>query len=70
MLRGSLDRRKGDTPWDLRKIEPYCGYETYQFDAVIPPFDMAPPEAKKRKIQSSAETSETPSIRGIESLTH
>src|SRR5207248_2705195 len=24
--------------WDLRKIEPYCGYEQYDFKAVIPPF--------------------------------
>jgi NADH-quinone oxidoreductase subunit D len=39
MLRGSLDRRAGDPDWDLRKIEPYCGYETYDFKAVIPPFD-------------------------------
>jgi NADH-quinone oxidoreductase subunit D len=38
MLRGSLDRTKGDVAWDLRKIEPYCGYETYDFKAVIPPF--------------------------------
>ena len=45
MLRGSLDRRKNDPAWDLRKIEPYCGYENYQFDAIIPPFDEAPPEA-------------------------
>ena len=28
MLRGSLDRTKGDPDWDLRKTEPYCGYET------------------------------------------
>ena len=28
MLRGSLDRDAGDPAWDLRKIEPYCGYET------------------------------------------
>jgi NADH-quinone oxidoreductase subunit D len=39
MLRGSLDRRQGDPDWDLRKIEPYCGYETYNFNAVVPPFD-------------------------------
>ena len=39
MLRGSLDRKKGDPDWDLRKVEPYCGYETYDFKAVIPPFD-------------------------------
>jgi NADH-quinone oxidoreductase subunit D len=39
MLRGSLDRTDGDPDWDLRKIEPYCGYETYDFKAVIPPFD-------------------------------
>jgi NADH-quinone oxidoreductase subunit D len=38
MLRGSLDRTKGDPAWDLRKTEPYCGYETYDFKAVIPPF--------------------------------
>ena len=38
MLRGSLDRTKGDPDWDLRKIEPYCGYETYDFDVIIPPF--------------------------------
>jgi NADH-quinone oxidoreductase subunit D len=39
MLRGSLNRKAGDPAWDLRKIEPYCGYETYDFKAVIPPFD-------------------------------
>ncbi len=38
MLRGSLDRSKGDPVWDLRKTEPYCGYETYDFKAVVPPF--------------------------------
>ena len=38
MLRGSLDRSKGDPPWDLRKTEPYCGYEGYDFKAVVPPF--------------------------------
>jgi NADH-quinone oxidoreductase subunit D len=42
MLRGSLDRRLGDPEWDLRKIEPYCGYEQYDFKAVIPPFDEKP----------------------------
>src|SRR3954452_19685664 len=38
MLRGSLDRTKGDVAWDLRKTEPYCGYENYQFKVVVPPF--------------------------------
>jgi NADH-quinone oxidoreductase subunit D len=38
MLRGSLDRSQGDPDWDLRKIEPYCGYEGYNFKAVVPPF--------------------------------
>src|SRR5437016_9360116 len=38
MLRGSLDRGAGDPDWDLRKVEPYCGYETYDFHVVIPPF--------------------------------
>jgi NADH-quinone oxidoreductase subunit D len=45
VLRGSLDASKGDTAWDLRKTEPYCGYETYDFKAIIPPFAEAPPEA-------------------------
>jgi len=45
MLRGSLNRDQGDPDWDLRKLEPYCGYETYAFNAVIPPFTTAPPEA-------------------------
>src|SRR5262249_6735572 len=39
MLRGSLNRKAGDPDWDLRKIEPYCGYEKYEFKAVVPPFD-------------------------------
>jgi NADH-quinone oxidoreductase subunit D len=38
MLRGSLDRTRGDPAWDLRKLEPYCGYETYEFKAIVPPF--------------------------------
>ena len=42
MLRGSLDRSKGDPDWDLRRIEPYCGYETYDFKVIIPPFPEAP----------------------------
>jgi NADH-quinone oxidoreductase subunit D len=45
MLRGSLDRRKNDPEWDLRKVEKYCGYGDYDFQAVLPPFDMAPAEA-------------------------
>jgi NADH-quinone oxidoreductase subunit D len=45
MLRGSLNRTAGDPDWDLRKIEPYCGYETYDFKAIIPPFPEAPPSS-------------------------
>jgi len=45
MLRGSLDKTKGDPDWDLRKTEPYSGYEQYQFDVPIPPFDAAPKDA-------------------------
>jgi len=54
MLRGSLNRRAGDPEWDLRKLEPYCGYEQYSFRAAVPPFDdwdvgnrvwYVPPEA-------------------------
>ncbi|MCI0739893.1 MAG: NADH-quinone oxidoreductase subunit D [Gemmataceae bacterium] len=46
MLRGSLNKELGDPDWDLRKLEPYCGYETYDFKAIIPPFPgWAPPES-------------------------
>jgi len=45
VLRGSLDKRHGDPDWDLRKTEPYSGYEHYKFDIPIPPFAEAPPEA-------------------------
>ena len=45
MLRGSLNRDQGDPEWDLRKLEPYSGYEQYHFKAIIPPFPEAPPEA-------------------------
>lgn len=44
MLRGSLNRDQGDPVWDLRKLEPYCGYETYDFQAIVPPFPEAPPQ--------------------------
>jgi NADH-quinone oxidoreductase subunit D len=39
MLRGSLNRKEGDPDFDLRKIEPYCGYDGYNFMAIVPPFD-------------------------------
>jgi NADH-quinone oxidoreductase subunit D len=42
MLRGSLDSSQGDPAWDLRKVEPYCGYETYDFKAIVPPFPEKP----------------------------
>jgi NADH-quinone oxidoreductase subunit D len=42
VLRGSLNQSQGDPAWDLRKIEPYCGYENYDFKAIAPPFPEAP----------------------------
>ncbi len=45
MLRGSLNRENGDPDWDLRRIEPYCGYDQYDFNVIIPPFPEAPPDA-------------------------
>jgi NADH-quinone oxidoreductase subunit D len=46
VLRGSLDASAGDPAFDLRKIEPYIGYEQYDFKAIIPPFpDWCPPGA-------------------------
>jgi NADH-quinone oxidoreductase subunit D len=45
MLRGSLNRDAGDPEWDLRKTEPYSGYEQYDFKAIIPPFAEKPEDA-------------------------
>jgi NADH-quinone oxidoreductase subunit D len=45
VLRGSLNRDRGDPEWDLRRIEPYGGYEQYDFKVIVPPFLEAPPEA-------------------------
>jgi NADH-quinone oxidoreductase subunit D len=45
VLRGSLNRSAGDPDWDLRKIEPYCDYDQYQFTIPIPPFAEAPTDA-------------------------
>jgi NADH-quinone oxidoreductase subunit D len=46
MLRGSLDSTRGDPAFDLRKVEPYCGYEQYDFNAIVPPFpEWIPPGA-------------------------
>jgi NADH-quinone oxidoreductase subunit D len=42
MLRGSLNRTAGDPEWDLRRLEPYCGYENYEFKVIVGPFDERP----------------------------
>src|SRR5262249_24928900 len=41
VLRGSLNTDRGDPVWDLRKLEPYSGYEQYDFKAIVPPFPEA-----------------------------
>jgi NADH-quinone oxidoreductase subunit D len=46
VLRGSLDTEAGDPAFDLRKLEPYCGYQQYDFQAIVPPFTgWTPPGA-------------------------
>jgi NADH-quinone oxidoreductase subunit D len=45
VLRGSLNTELGDPVWDLRKVEPYCGYEQYDFKAIVPPFPEKPATA-------------------------
>ena len=45
MLRGSLSASAGDPEWDLRRLEPYCGYEKYDFKVIVPPFETTPKEA-------------------------
>jgi len=45
VLRGSLDRHAGDPAWDLRRTEPYCGYEQFDFEIPLPPFADAPASA-------------------------
>jgi NADH-quinone oxidoreductase subunit D len=42
MLRGSLNRTHGDPAWDLRKTEPYSGYQDYTFEVPLPPYEEAP----------------------------
>lgn len=42
VLRASLDKRNGDPAWDLRKTEPYSGYDGYDFEVPTPPFAAAP----------------------------
>jgi NADH-quinone oxidoreductase subunit D len=54
MLRGSLDRSKGDPEWDLRRIEPYCGYENYDFKVIVPPFDPPFDELPPRAVITDA----------------
>jgi NADH-quinone oxidoreductase subunit D len=45
VLRGSLSRERGDPEWDLRRVEPYSGYENYEFKVIVPPFPEKPIEA-------------------------
>ncbi|MEI4270150.1 NADH-quinone oxidoreductase subunit D [Klenkia sp. LSe6-5] len=50
--------RSAGLPWDLRKVEPYCGYETYDFE--VPTADTA--DAWGRYLVRMAEVGESMKI--------